>query len=151
MDDFFRTQQSPRGEPQVSGAFVSPPRNGPLLPRRFTTDSGRVPTLSSITTIPRAAEPQDFASTTVRVRMLEQGAAAPMCGLGVAGADIDWNRLCIKFNWYVLLSTRRPPSCLALRWGCGNRRRGMEVIWRGILGACRGYSPWTCALDETVS
>lgn len=67
MDDFFRSQQSPRGESHVSGAFVSPPRNGPLLPRRFTTDSGRVPTLSSITTIPRAAEPQDFASTTVRL------------------------------------------------------------------------------------
>lgn len=71
MDDFFRSQQSPRGDNQVSGAFVSPPRNGPLLPRRFTTDSGRVPTLSSITTIPRAAEPQDFASTTVR--LLEPG------------------------------------------------------------------------------
>jgi hypothetical protein len=67
MDDFFRTQQSPQGEAQVSNAFVSPPRNGPLLPRRFTTDSGRVPTLSSITTIPRAAEPQDFATTTVRL------------------------------------------------------------------------------------
>lgn len=71
MDDFFRNQQSPRADPQVggSGAFVSPPRNngGPLLPRRFTTDSGRVPTLSSITTIPRVApEPQDFGSTTVR-------------------------------------------------------------------------------------
>ena len=68
MDDFFRTQQSPRGDSQGSGAFVTPPRNGPLLPRRFTTDSGRVPTLSSITTIPRVApEPQDFASTTVRL------------------------------------------------------------------------------------
>ncbi len=68
MDDFFRTQQSPRGEPQVTtGAFISPPRNGgPLLPRRFTAESGRVPTLSTVTTIPRAAEPQDFASTTVR-------------------------------------------------------------------------------------
>lgn len=72
MDDFFRTQQSPRGEAQVTGAFVSPPRNGPLLPRRFTADSGRVPTLSSITTIPRAAEPQDFASTTVRPLELDE-------------------------------------------------------------------------------
>ncbi|KXX74230.1 Pumilio y domain family member 4 [Madurella mycetomatis] len=74
MDDFFRTQQSPRGEAQVSAAFVSPPRNGPLLPRRFTTDSGRVPTLSSITPIPLAPEPQDFASTTTRhkVQLLEK-------------------------------------------------------------------------------
>jgi hypothetical protein len=67
MDDFFRTQQSPRGEPQMSGAFVSPPRNGPLLPRRLTTDSGRVTTLASITTLPRAPEPQDFAQTSVRL------------------------------------------------------------------------------------
>ncbi|KAK4038126.1 armadillo-type protein [Parachaetomium inaequale] len=72
MDDFFRTQQSPRGDSQGSGAFVSPPRNGPLLPRRFTTDSGRVPTLSSITTIPRVApEPQDFASTTLEKKRLD--------------------------------------------------------------------------------
>lgn len=69
MDDFFRTQQSPRGDHQGGATFVSPPRNGPILPRRFTTESGRVPTLSSITTIPRttaaAVEPQDFASTNV--------------------------------------------------------------------------------------
>ncbi|KAH6640829.1 armadillo-type protein [Chaetomium tenue] len=79
MDDFFRNQQSPRADSQVtgSGAFVSPPRNGsgPLLPRRFTTDSGRVPTLSTITTIPRVApEPQDFGSTTAmhKVQLLEK-------------------------------------------------------------------------------
>ncbi|KAK3315010.1 hypothetical protein B0H66DRAFT_535903 [Apodospora peruviana] len=63
MDDFFRSQQSPRGESQMSSAFVSPPRNGPMLPRRFTTDSGRVPTLSSITTAQRGPESQDFAVT----------------------------------------------------------------------------------------
>lgn len=67
MDDFFRTQQLPRGEPQVGAAFVSPPRTGVVLPRRFTTDSGRVPTLSAIPPIPRASEPQDFAATTVRL------------------------------------------------------------------------------------
>ena len=68
MDDFYRSQQSPRGEPQMN-AFVSPPRNGPQLPRRFTTDSGRVPTLSSITTAQRAPEPQqEFAGTTVCAR-----------------------------------------------------------------------------------
>jgi len=65
MDDFFRSQQSPRGEPQMN-AFASPPRNGPQLPRRFTTDSGRVPTLSSITTAQRGPESQDFPGTTVR-------------------------------------------------------------------------------------
>ncbi|KAL2149393.1 hypothetical protein VTH82DRAFT_8044 [Thermothelomyces myriococcoides] len=73
MDDYFRAQQSPRGEPQVSGAFVSPPRNGGILPRRFTTDSSRVPTLSSI--VPRVPpEPQDFVSTTAlhKVQLLEK-------------------------------------------------------------------------------
>ena len=93
MDDFFRTQQSPRGEPQVgvTGAFVSPPRNGngPLLPRRFTAESGRVPTLSTITTIPRAAaEPQDFAATTVRLwRDIEERARREE---GLRGAVAWW-------------------------------------------------------------
>jgi len=67
MDDFFRSQQSPRGESQMGSAYVSPPRNGPMLPRRFTTDSGRVPTLSSITTITRGAETQDFSVTATTV------------------------------------------------------------------------------------
>lgn len=71
MDEYFRAQQNPRGDPQAGGAFVTPPRNGsgPLLPRRFTTDSGRVPTLSTLTTVPRVAPepPQDFASTSVCV------------------------------------------------------------------------------------
>ncbi|KAF3799445.1 Pumilio domain-containing protein C6G9.14 [Colletotrichum gloeosporioides] len=62
MDDLrFRSQQPPRNEPTMN-TLVSPPRNGSrmpqpvqahdgrgALPRRFTTDSGRVPTLSSIT------------------------------------------------------------------------------------------------------
>lgn len=80
MDDFFRSQQSPRGDSQLNSAFVSPPRNGPLLPRRFTTDSSRVPTLSSITP-QRGPEPQDFsqnavsfgASRGVEMRSLEGG------------------------------------------------------------------------------
>ncbi|KAK3304344.1 armadillo-type protein [Chaetomium strumarium] len=74
MDDFFRTQQSPRGEPQGSSAFVSSPRNGSMLPRRFTADSSRIPTLSTINTIPRAAEPQDFAATSAlhKVQLLEK-------------------------------------------------------------------------------
>ncbi|KAM7208626.1 Pumilio y domain family member 4 [Naviculisporaceae sp. PSN 640] len=76
MDDFFRSQQSPRGESQMSSAFISPPRNGPMLPRRFTTDSGRVPTLSSITSIARGAEAQEFsvtATTTLhKVQLLEK-------------------------------------------------------------------------------
>ncbi|KAK4212858.1 Pumilio y domain family member 4 [Rhypophila decipiens] len=75
MDDFFRSQQSPRAESQMSSAFMSPPRNGPILPRRFTTDSGRVPTLSSIT---RGAEVQDLSSvaatttTLHKVQLLEK-------------------------------------------------------------------------------
>ncbi|KAK5660952.1 hypothetical protein OQA88_12327 [Cercophora sp. LCS_1] len=65
MDEFFRSQQSPRGESQMN-SFVSPPRNVGQLPRRFTADSGRVPTLSSINPTHRvAAEPQDFAQTAL--------------------------------------------------------------------------------------
>lgn len=61
MDDVrFRSQQSPRNETPMA-SFVSPPRNNGRIsqqtshdqrgnmPRRFTTDSGRVPTLSSMT------------------------------------------------------------------------------------------------------
>jgi hypothetical protein len=61
MDELrFRSQQLPRNEASLLG-MVSPPRNGtrvtqPLqtqdgrggLMRRFTTDSGRVPTIASI-------------------------------------------------------------------------------------------------------
>ncbi|KAK0705326.1 hypothetical protein B0H67DRAFT_604226 [Lasiosphaeris hirsuta] len=67
--------QSPRGEPQINNSvFVSPPRNGPQLPRRFTTDSGRVPTLSTITTTQRGPEPQEFTGTTTlhKVQLLEK-------------------------------------------------------------------------------
>lgn len=63
MDELrFRSQQSPRNDASLLG-MVSPPRNGtratqPLqtqdgrggLMRRFTTDSGRVPTIASIAT-----------------------------------------------------------------------------------------------------
>ena len=74
MDDFYRTQQTPRVEPQMNSVFASPPpRNGGMLPRRFTTDSGRVPTLSTITTAIRGTEPPpDFpiSATTVRLGRL---------------------------------------------------------------------------------
>ncbi|KAI2632377.1 ARM repeat-containing protein [Hypoxylon sp. NC1633] len=71
MDDYrFRAQQSPRNEAPMN-SLVSPQRNGrPMpqpvsqdprttLPRRFTTDSGRVPTLSTIST-QRLPEPQEY-------------------------------------------------------------------------------------------
>lgn len=67
MDELrFRSQQSPRGNDPAMHSFVSPPRNASRmqppqanshigahdhrsgLPRRFTTDSGRVPTLSTL-------------------------------------------------------------------------------------------------------
>ncbi|KAI0472480.1 ARM repeat-containing protein [Xylaria cf. heliscus] len=67
MDDYrFRSQQqSPRNEAPMN-SLVSPQRNGRMpsqelrasLPRRFTTDSGRVPTLTSITT----TQAQEYAS-----------------------------------------------------------------------------------------
>ncbi|KAI1329305.1 ARM repeat-containing protein [Xylariaceae sp. FL0255] len=91
MDDYrFRSQQSPRNEAPMN-SLVSPPRNGrPMaqpvsqdprttLPRRFTTDSGRVPTLSSISTTmstsSRLPEAQDYTavpSTQYKVQLLEK-------------------------------------------------------------------------------
>ncbi|OTB05440.1 hypothetical protein M426DRAFT_72919 [Hypoxylon sp. CI-4A] len=71
MDDYrFRTQQSPRNEAPMN-SLVSPQRNGDprtTLPRRFTTDSGRVPTLSTIST-QRLPEPQDY--TALEKKKLE--------------------------------------------------------------------------------
>ncbi|KAI0513161.1 ARM repeat-containing protein [Xylaria bambusicola] len=79
MDDYrFRSQQSPRNEAPMN-SLVSPQRNGRMpsqdprstLPRRFTTDSGRVPTLSSINT----TQPQEYASvlpTQYKVQLLEK-------------------------------------------------------------------------------
>ncbi|CAI4212518.1 unnamed protein product [Parascedosporium putredinis] len=66
------------------GGLVSPPRNGSRLPqsmthdprtslpRRFTTDSGRVPTLSSITAPRVPDQTQDYASTYHKVQLLEK-------------------------------------------------------------------------------
>ncbi|OTB12970.1 hypothetical protein K445DRAFT_173421 [Daldinia sp. EC12] len=83
MDDYrFRAQQSPRNEAPMN-SLVSPQRNGrPMpqpvsqdprttLPRRFTTDSGRVPTLSTIST-QRMPEPQEYSATQYKVQLLEK-------------------------------------------------------------------------------
>lgn len=65
MDDFFRSQHAPRGDSQLNtAAFVSSQRNGPQLPRRFTTDSARVPTLSSIVSVQRVPETQQDPGVT---------------------------------------------------------------------------------------
>ncbi|KAK7415829.1 hypothetical protein QQX98_005611 [Neonectria punicea] len=93
MDDHrFRSQTSPRNESPMN-SLVSPPRNGSRmpgpqvasqgahdhrsnLPRRFTTDSGRVPTLtslaSSLATPPRGPDqPQDY-NTMHKVQLIEK-------------------------------------------------------------------------------
>ncbi|KAI1368987.1 ARM repeat-containing protein [Xylaria arbuscula] len=79
MDDYrFRSQQSPRNEAPMN-SLVSPQRNGRMppqdprstLPRRFTTDSGRVPTLSSLNTTLNTAQPQEYASV-YKVQLLEK-------------------------------------------------------------------------------
>jgi hypothetical protein len=74
MDELrFRSQQSSRNDAPLLG-LVSPPRNGARLPppthsqegrvsltRRFTTDSGRVPTLNSIASpTQRTQEGQEY-------------------------------------------------------------------------------------------
>ncbi|PBP23942.1 RNA-binding protein [Diplocarpon rosae] len=72
MDELrFRGQQS-RNDPSLLG-LVSPPRNSTRLPqpmhsqdgrgglmRRFTTDSGRVPTIASITSLRGGQDSQDY-------------------------------------------------------------------------------------------
>ncbi|KAH7155304.1 armadillo-type protein [Dactylonectria estremocensis] len=89
MDDLrFRSQTSPRNESPMN-SLVSPPRNGSRLPgpqvahdhrsnlpRRFTTDSGRVPTLNSMASIasPPARgpeQPQDY-NTMHKVQLIEK-------------------------------------------------------------------------------
>ncbi|CEJ94096.1 Putative Pumilio domain-containing protein [[Torrubiella] hemipterigena] len=83
----FRSQQPPRTEAPMS-SLVSPPRNGgtrmgqqqPMhdirsnLPRRFTTDSGRVPTLSSLTSPTRGPDSiTDFGNNAMhKVQLIEK-------------------------------------------------------------------------------
>ncbi|KAI1124096.1 ARM repeat-containing protein [Nemania abortiva] len=80
MDDYrFLSQQPARNEAPMN-SLVSQQRNGRMpsqdprtsLPRRFTTDSGRVPTLSSITT----TQPQEYTSVLptqqYKVQLLEK-------------------------------------------------------------------------------
>lgn len=66
----FRAQQSPRSDATTMNSLVSPPRNRlsqtmssqdprSTLSRRFTTDSGRVPTLSS-SAAPRGQDPSEY-------------------------------------------------------------------------------------------
>ncbi|KAK0127549.1 hypothetical protein ONS96_007084 [Cadophora gregata f. sp. sojae] len=88
MDELrYRSQQSARNDSSLLG-LVSPPRNGngtrlpqPLhtqdgrggLMRRFTTDSGRVPTIASITTQRGGQDSQDYGPSTYhKVQLLEK-------------------------------------------------------------------------------
>ncbi|KAH6607996.1 armadillo-like helical [Trichoderma cornu-damae] len=89
MEDVrFHPQQPPRSEPSVN-QFVSPPRGAALipqqhpashdlrstLPRRFTTDSGRVPTLSSnsVASQPRVPDvSQDYNNALHKVQLIEK-------------------------------------------------------------------------------
>lgn len=86
MDDLrFRPQQPPRTEAPVS-SLVSPPRNGGTriaqqqpphdirsnLPRRFTTDSGRIPTLSSLTSPTHGPDAiHDYSNVSLRHEIAE--------------------------------------------------------------------------------
>ncbi|KAH7413111.1 armadillo-type protein [Cadophora sp. MPI-SDFR-AT-0126] len=88
MDELrYRSQQSARNDSSLLG-LVSPPRNGngtrlpqPLhtqdgrggLMRRFTTDSGRVPTIASISTQRGGQDSQDYGPSTYhKVQLLEK-------------------------------------------------------------------------------
>ncbi|KAL7951035.1 putative RNA-binding protein [Trichoderma barbatum] len=90
MEDLrFRPQQQPRNEPSIN-PLVSPPRGAAripqqqpashdlrsTLPRRFTTDSGRVPTMSSmnsLTSPPRVPEvAQEYNNALHKVQLIEK-------------------------------------------------------------------------------
>ncbi|KAI9647455.1 hypothetical protein NHQ30_003840 [Ciborinia camelliae] len=86
MDELrFRSQQSPRNDSSMLG-LVSPPRNGNRmsqslqqqesrggLTRRFTTDSGRVPTVASITSQRGTQDSQEYGPSTYhKVQLLEK-------------------------------------------------------------------------------
>ncbi|CCD49851.1 hypothetical protein BofuT4_P095590.1 [Botrytis cinerea T4] len=86
MDELrFRSQQASRNDASMLG-LVSPPRNGNRMPqslqpqesrggltRRFTTDSGRVPTIASITNQRTAQESQEYGPSTYhKVQLLEK-------------------------------------------------------------------------------
>ncbi|ESZ95034.1 hypothetical protein SBOR_4567 [Sclerotinia borealis F-4128] len=86
MDELrFRNQQSSRNDASMLG-LVSPPRNGNRmsqslqqqesrggLTRRFTTDSGRVPTIASITSQRGTQETQEYGPSTYhKVQLLEK-------------------------------------------------------------------------------
>lgn len=90
----FRAQQSPRSDATTMNSLVSPPRNRlsqtmssqdprSTLSRRFTTDSGRVPTLSS-SAAPRGQDPSEY-QVSCRGRR--------RCG----GVSV-WLRACLRFS-----------------------------------------------------
>ncbi|KAJ3494187.1 hypothetical protein NLG97_g4246 [Lecanicillium saksenae] len=110
MDDLrFRQQQqqSSRNDLPIS-SLVSPSRNGasrmvqqqPLphdhranLPRRFTTDSGRVPTLSSMTSPAKGPElSHDYSSHVSIPTWFAQASVLSITAT---------SKRCTKFNWYV--------------------------------------------------
>ncbi|CAK7217417.1 hypothetical protein SBRCBS47491_003159 [Sporothrix bragantina] len=84
MDELRYRAQQPPLDNATMGSFVSPPRNGgsrlpqptashdprSVLPRRFTADSGRLPTLGNLPA-QRAPEPQDLAASTLEKKRLE--------------------------------------------------------------------------------
>jgi hypothetical protein len=80
----FHSQLSPRND-RTPNPLVSPPRNGsrlpqqmPMhdpranLPRRFTTDSGRVPTLATIASPQRLPEPSQDYHANYQIKLLEK-------------------------------------------------------------------------------
>lgn len=90
----FRAQQSPRSDATTMNSLVSPPRNRlsqtmssqdprSTLSRRFTTDSGRVPTLSS-SAAPRGQDPSEY-------QVSRRG-----CHL-CRGVSV-WLRACLRFS-----------------------------------------------------
>lgn len=147
MDELrFRSQQSPRGNDQSMHSFVSPTRNASRmpapqvnphagahdhrsgLPRRFTTDSGRVPTLSSLGAqrVPESSQDYNVSNqhmtnlslawnpTGLRVAWFSDGLRKLPIPLITASTDMCDGRQCTRCNWYVLMLVFSAWVCLRI-------------------------------------
>lgn len=156
MDELrFRSQQSPRtAEHQhTMNSLVSPPRNSNRhsqsfinthdlrsnLPRRFTTDSGRVPTLSSLTSLPSPRgppEPQEFVNNAVCTFHCVPGISLVA---SVSLAQIDANgmtcRRFIKLSWYALIPFVGAAAAGRFLFGPIPRGYGISLQMILVIGA----------------
>lgn len=142
MDDL----RFPRTDAGMNG-LVSPPRNSSRfphsvsghdhrtsLPRRFTTDSGRVPTLSNIL-LPRGPEqPQDYASVRRAPSPRSPTWFSSWSGYLLAVGRCAASSRCLGFRVFIVVSEPKANGYISLgipqsSIGTSSARRGC-VKWR---------------------